>query len=73
MSNRHLRYSTPTVSYADRQDYRPRVWTPGIQSPVSYRSNRALLFADERAGYGRGFAVSAADIRLMASWLRGKL
>jgi len=59
-------YSTPTVSFADRQDYRPRVWTPGIQQPVSYRSSLTST-------YGRGFAVSAADIRLMSAWLKGKL
>jgi hypothetical protein len=63
----HKNYSTPTVSFADRQDFRPRVWTPGVMSALPYRSSPSLSV------FGRGFAVSAADIRLMASWLRGKL
>jgi hypothetical protein len=61
-------FSTPTVSFADRQDYRPRVWTPGIQRVLS-----DFRVMPESSNVKRGFNVSAADVRLMSSWLRGKL
>jgi len=61
-------FSTPTVSFADRQDYRPRVWTPGIQHVLT-----DLRRMPEHSNVKRGFNVSAADVRLMSAWLKGKL
>jgi hypothetical protein len=66
------RYSTPTVSFADRQDARPLHrdsgdWPPRISAALS-RSKEV-----SRRYNGRGFDTSDAVIKLMNSWLRGKL
>lgn len=60
-------YSTPTVSFADRSDFRPRIKDP-IHVELTYYSKQAAAFS-----HGRGFFVAPCDVRLMASWLRGKL
>lgn len=60
-------YSTPTVSFADRSDFRPRTWEPP-HIMLTYRSKQMAAYS-----HGRGFFVSPRDVSLMASWLRGKL
>lgn len=60
-------YSTPTVSFADRADFRPRMWNPP-HIMLTYRSKQMAAYS-----HGRGFFVSPRDVSLMGSWLRGKL
>jgi len=60
-------YSTPTVSFADRADFRPRVWNPP-HVMLTYRSKQMAAYS-----HGRGFFVSERDVALMSSWLKGKL
>jgi hypothetical protein len=61
-------YSTPTVSFADRSDFRPRVVDP-FQVMMTYRTKQSVPWSSDR----RGFFVAPRDVRLMSSWLKGKL
>lgn len=62
-------YSTPTVSFADRSDFRPRVLDP-FRATSTYHSKRTIK---PWTNDSRGFFVSVRDMNLMSAWLRGKM
>lgn len=63
-------YSTPTVSFADRSDYRrqQRRSYKAEQISLTYTSEHHRAYASKR-----GFIVDYSTVQLMNSWLRGKL